>query len=82
MKVCRTWFGVIVVGEQNKMTMEGQATLTPEQEAEMRLLKQRMPFRIVWAEVTKANVFTCYASRDRRAMNASHKAGNSIFMLK
>jgi hypothetical protein len=52
---------------------------TVEQESELRLLKQRLPFRIVWGEVIpKTQEFHAYASFDRRALKASVRAGNLV----
>ena len=55
--------------------------LTPEQESELRRLKSYFPFRIIWCEVDKAGKFSAQASRDKRQLNKSVRAGNQVAIL-
>ena len=52
---------------------------TQEQEAELKRMKAYFPFRIVWGEVVPdTQKFTAFASKDRRQLNKSLRAGNLV----
>ena len=61
-------------------TIEPRASIfTLDQEQQLRTLKARLPFRIVWGEIIPdTQEFNAYASFDRRQINKSLRAGNLV----
>ena len=56
--------------------------LTPEQEKELRRVKEYFPYRIVWGMLNKdTKEFFCTANHTKRQMNKAVREGHTVFKL-